>query len=236
MASSSPVVSPWARGHSWRVPVADLPWRRLPWILPVAIALWLLALWGFGRFMTSPASSPPEAPPLDAQIIELPPPEPPAAPPRLPEPPVLKPQPALPKIQAAPPQPTPPKTSLPADPAPSPATPVNPLPAPPPRPAPQPAAQTSGSPNQGRTGAYALAKPEPKIPDDLADDDARYNLSIKFNIGADGLFTVELVNPTPNPRLNRLYLDTVKNYKFFPATEDGKPVASSLTIRFTHNK
>lgn len=225
MASSSS--SAWAHGHSWRVPVEDLPWRRLPWILPVAIALWVFALWGFGRFMASPPPPQPEVPPLDAQIVEIPPP--PEAPPPKPEPPVAKPPPAAPKMPA-PPRPAPP--IVPLEPAPPAAAPVNPLPAPAPAPPPPPAqaASSNANTNQGRSGAYAIVKPDPKIPDELTDDAVKYRASIRFNIAVDGSATVELVKPTPNPRLNQIYLDTYKTWKFFPATEDGKPVASSQTI------
>ena len=48
----------------------------------------------------------------------------------------------------------------------------------------------------------------------------------RFHIAADGSATAELIKPTQNPRLNRLLLDTLKNWKFFPAMKAGKPVAS----------
>ena len=242
MPSSSSAPTAWQRGHSWRVPVRDLPWRRLPWILPVAIAVWVLALWAFGRFIASPAP-PPEPPPLDTRIIELPPEPPPAPPaaPAPPEPPVAKPPP-VPVVPKAPPPP--PHPRLAQEPAAAPTAPVNPQPAPPlpavaapvpTPPAPPPPAPPSSNPAQGRTGAYAIFKPDPKIPDELIDEAARYNASIRFDIAPDGSVTVELTTATPNPRLNRLYLDTYKAWKYFPATENGKPVASSQTIRITIN-
>src|SRR5580693_2138121 len=100
-SSLMPVAHNWAGGHSWRVSVSDLPWRRLPWILPIAIALWVLALWGFGKFMASPPPPPPEQPPLDTQIVEIPPPPPP------PQPEVAKPPPMQPKAPKLPPPPAP---------------------------------------------------------------------------------------------------------------------------------
>ncbi len=233
MVASSfvPTARSWAGGHSWRVPVSDAPWRRLPWILPIAVALWVLALWGFGRFIASPPPPPPEKPPLDAQIIEIPPPPPPAPPP-----PVAKPlpEPVQPKLAKLPPPrlPTPPVKLEPPQPTPPPVAPENPQPAPAPPPPPPPPQKTEPSINsdQGNSGAYAIVKPEPKIPDDLIDDAVKYRASIKFNIATDGTVTVELTKPTPNPTLNRLYLDTFKNWKFYPAMVDGKPVASSQTI------
>ena len=42
--------------------------------------------------------------------------------------------------------------------------------------------------------------------------------------------TVELAKPTPNPRFNRLLLETLRNWRFFPAMQDGKPVASTEEV------
>ena len=50
--------------------------------------------------------------------------------------------------------------------------------------------------------------------------------TVRFHVAADGTATVELSKPTQNLRLNRLLLDTLKNWRFFPAMKDGKPVAS----------
>ncbi|MDB5805000.1 MAG: hypothetical protein JWN73_2322 [Betaproteobacteria bacterium] len=238
MHSSNTAPSAWQRGHSWRVPVRDLPWRRLPWILPVAIAVWVLALWAFGRFIASPAP-PPEPPPLDTRIIELPP-DPPPAPPAArapPEPPAAKPSP-VPVVPKAPPPPPQPRLAqeavtapaAPANPPPAAPSPTVAAPVPTP-PAPPPPAPPSANPAQGRTGAYAIFQPAPEVPGELAEDATRYSTSVRFDIAADGNVNVELVPPTPNPRLNRFYLSIYKTWKYFPATENGKPVASSVTIR-----
>jgi len=230
MASSVTANTAWERGRSWRVPVRDLPWRRVPWILPLAIAFWVLALWAFGRFITSPAA-PPEPTPMEARIIELPPElPPPAAPPAPTPPPAVKAPPAPPVIPKA----QPPRLAQ-EPPAPAPAAPLNPQPAPPPAPAPPapPPAPPSANPAQGRTGAYAIVKPMPEIPPELAEEAARYSVAVRFAIAIDGSVQVELNPPTPNPRLNRIYLDTYKAWKFFPATENGQPVASTQTIRLT---
>ncbi|HEY4375121.1 MAG TPA: hypothetical protein VGN52_24580 [Burkholderiales bacterium] len=227
----------WARGRSWRVPVRDLPWRRLPAILPIAIALWIFALWGFGRFIASPAP-PPEPKPLDTRIIELPPDPPPAPPPPAP---VVKPPPAPPVLHKAPPPPPQPRlapapkpqetapTPSPEPPPPPPPAPA--APAPQAAPAPPPPAPSNASPGEGRSGAYTITRQDPKIPDDLADDAARYTVTVRIKIAADGSTTVELDPPTPNPRLNRLYLEAYKAWKWFPATQSGQPVASVQSFR-----
>jgi len=80
-------------------------------------------------------------------------------------------------------------------------------------------------------GAQAIERPLPKIPDDLREETFSVTAVARFQIAADGTATVELARPTPNPRLNRLLLDTLKNWRFFPAMKDGKPVASVQEIR-----
>ncbi len=82
----------------------------------------------------------------------------------------------------------------------------------------------------GTSGAQAIARPMPQIPDDLRYEAISASALARFHVAADGTATVELVKPTPNPRLNRLLLDTLKNWRFFPAMKDGKPVASTQEI------
>ena len=66
----------------------------------------------------------------------------------------------------------------------------------------------------------------PQIPDDLRQEAVNTSATVRFHVAADGTATVELSKPTQNLRLNRLLLDTLKNWRFFPAMKDGKPVAS----------
>ena len=40
-----------------------------------------------------------------------------------------------------------------------------------------------------------------------------------------------LVTPTSDPELNRVLLETLKRWRFFPALQEGKPVASTVDIR-----
>jgi protein TonB len=55
---------------------------------------------------------------------------------------------------------------------------------------------------------------------------------LQLKIGADGTVTaVELLSPSPSPRLNQLLVQTLKTWKFFPEMVEGEPVASSLQIR-----
>ena len=53
----------------------------------------------------------------------------------------------------------------------------------------------------------------------------------RFQVAEDGSAKVQLVEPTSDPDLNRALLDTLRRWRFFPAMQDGKPVASSVDIR-----
>ena len=53
----------------------------------------------------------------------------------------------------------------------------------------------------------------------------------RFDIKPDGTATVKLVQPTPNPALNRIILDTLRTWRFFPALEAGRPIASTQEVR-----
>ncbi|MHB1331378.1 MAG: energy transducer TonB [Sulfuriferula sp.] len=206
------------------------PW----WPLPLALILWALMLWGFGLFFAAPdkvASIPPA--PIDARIIELPPPTPPKLQPK----PVIK---AEKVVRPAPlrpiPQPvqTPPpvtKAALPAPPSPlPPPAHVEPAPVPPP-PKPEPSSGSSQTGTQ-QMGARALYQPKPKLPEDLRDETIHTVLVARFHIKPDGSATVELTQPATDPRVNQFILSTLKTWRFFPAIQAGKPVASVLDVKF----
>ncbi len=206
------------------------PW----WPLPLALVLWALMLWGFGFFFAAPAkvaSIPPA--PIDARIIELPPPP---APPKLQPKPVVKAEKVARPVAVRPtPQPvqTPPsapKVALPTPPAPlPPPTHAEPAPVPPaPKPEPSPSIGPAGT---QQMGARALYQPKPKLPEDLRDETIHTVLVARFHINPDGSATVELIQPTPNPRINQGFLNTLKTWRFFPAIQAGKPVASVLDVK-----
>jgi len=54
----------------------DSPWHRLPWTLPAALLIWAAALWGLASFMEGSANRTMAPPPLNADLMELPPPAP----------------------------------------------------------------------------------------------------------------------------------------------------------------
>ena len=202
------------------------------WPLPLALLAWAVMLWGFGFFFTAPDKVASIAPsPIDARIIELPPPSPPKLQPK----PVVK---AEKVASAVPVRPTPqpvqtppaPKVALPVPPALLPPTthaPPDPVP-PPPKPDLSPA---SGQGGTQQMGARTLYQPKPVMPEDLRDETIHTVVMARFHISADGSTTVELIKPAPNPRVNQLVLNTLKTWRFFPAIQAGKPVASVQDVK-----
>jgi protein TonB len=80
-------------------------------------------------------------------------------------------------------------------------------------------------------GARALYKPPPEIPAALRRRALELVAVARFRVAADGSAAVELIEPTSDPELNRALLDKLKTWRFFPAMEQGRPVASSLDLR-----
>jgi len=85
-----------------------------------------------------------------------------------------------------------------------------------------------GSDNAGARAMYA---PTPTIPDDLREGTFSTMAVARFKVSSDGSVEVSLVKPTPNPRLNQILLDTLKQWKFFPAMKDGIATNSEFEVR-----
>jgi protein TonB len=203
----------------------DVAWRRLALVVPAVLAAWLLVLWVLGVLLAREPVAPPPTP-IDAMLIELPgePVAPRAMPPPAARPPVAQPRPIA-------RQPTPAPSVVPA-PEPQAAQPiVAPTPPAPPAPAPAPPQAPAAVVHAGPTAARAIFNPLPRIPDELRERASTAEALARFDIRADGTVTVELVTPTPDPLLNRAVLETLRTWRFFPATENGRPVASSQEVR-----
>lgn len=181
---------------------SDSPWRRLHWTLPLALLICAVTFSLFAYSMWRPVLHSPDPAPVTAELVELPAP----AQAQVRQKPIEQPR-IRPAEQAIPEPPT-----QPSAPTPPPATPVTATPPP--------------APASENHGAQALIRPLPEIPDELREQAMNEAATARFTIGVDGSATVELVKPTQNPRLNRLLLDTLKNWKFMPAIKDGQPVPS----------
>jgi len=83
----------------------------------------------------------------------------------------------------------------------------------------------------GSTGARAIYAPVPSIPDDLRQNIFETFAMARFQITADGRTDVTLTTPTSNPRLNQVLLAALKQWRFFPAIREGKPIDSEFEVR-----
>jgi protein TonB len=224
----------------------DDPWRRVPLLLPAATTLTLLSLMGFLKLLAGPPFVTPLPRAVEVEVVELAPSPPtPRAPPTPPvpmasepPPPAIDPPPSPPLAQSLPPPPPEPDPVSEVKPAPPP-------PPPPPRPArpqratpptpPPPAAPAppiaSAPPSGGNMGARALYQPLPEIPEELRRRAIDLVAVARFHVAANGSAEVELIQPTPDAALNRALLDTLKKWRFFPAMEGGKPLASTIEVR-----
>lgn len=206
----------------------DNPWQRLPWSLPLALAICSGVLWEFGRILERPPVHQTVPASIEAELVELPPPP-------IPEK-VEQPKPERPKpIQQRASVPLSAPVALPV--APSAPAGQSSVPTPPPPPvsaAPAtPAAPDTRSAGMANLGAQAIVRPMPVIPDELRRDAFNAVAIVRFHVSADGTATFDLVKPTQNPRLNRLLIEKLREWRFFPAMRDGKPVASDQDVRIT---
>lgn len=87
----------------------------------------------------------------------------------------------------------------------------------------------------GLTQARLLSQPLPMLPDDLREVAYQAVAVARFAVHSDGSFDVELVKPTQNPRLNQILLETLRKWRFFPATENGRPIESHQDVRVHFN-
>jgi len=80
-------------------------------------------------------------------------------------------------------------------------------------------------------GARAIYQPLPDVPEELRRRAIDLVAVARFRVAANGSAEVELIQPTPDAALNRALLDTLRRWRFFPAMESGKPIASVVDIR-----
>ena len=218
-----------------RPPELDEPLRRLVWVVPTAIALWAILLGLFSAVLTRTAMPPPELKPLEARLVEVPPevgksppvmvprPAAPAVAPKSNRAPASKPRSSSQPKATSGPAPvirSPYGTRKPTE-APTAETPL----------APPASADENQSVGSDTAGAQAIYSPTPEIPDDLREDAIDVEAVARFTVSYDGTATVTLEKPTSNPRLNQVLLDTLKQWKFSPAIDNGVAIDSSLEVR-----
>ncbi|MGD1028095.1 energy transducer TonB [Candidatus Binatus soli] len=227
-----------------RPPELDEPARRLLWIIPAAIAVWAILLSGFSLILMRTTAPREELTPIEARLVEIPREVGglqggggaihPAAP-AIPHPksePIVKPHPATHVKKTAPMAPvirseygTEKPTNAPGvEEAPGAGA----------------AGESGGSETGGGSGggigsdtvgARAAYAPTPVIPDDLREDAIQTEAVARFKVSFDGASEVTLEKPTSSPRLNQVILDTLKQWKFFPAVHNGVAIESSFEVR-----
>jgi len=90
---------------------------------------------------------------------------------------------------------------------------------------------TEGVPGGGNMGARAIYNPLPEIPESLRRRSLELVAVARFRVAVNGNAQVELIQPTSEPELNQALLASLRRWRFFPAMQDGKPVASAIEIR-----
>jgi protein TonB len=218
----------------------DNSWGRLLWITPVALLCWTVLLAVFAILLERTASPPPELTPIRAQLVvetpasvapkvAAPKPAPVFAPPRIApnprplhrtKPHIFHPAPSpngIAKTKKAEPPPTPPNSAA--------------------TPAAGPAEETSGDTSglsgaaKDNSGARAVFAPQPQIPDDLREEPINTVAVAHFVVDAQGNAQVALSQPTDNPELNAVLLETLRKWRFLPAMHDGAAIASQFDVR-----
>ncbi len=80
-------------------------------------------------------------------------------------------------------------------------------------------------------GARAIYAPKPVIPDSLRDEPLQAVAVARFKVGYDGQVQVTLIMPTESPQLNELLLETLRQWRFFPAMKSGVAINSQFDLR-----
>ena len=216
-------------------PWLDDNWR-LAWIAPLALALWLGLLGVFTHLLSQTAPPPPQINAVEARIVEIPAPAglqsspAPARAPVAPKPVVHRARPHVaprhvlkhPITPPVPPSAEGTAKNVPAS-APTASAPASS--------AEETTGGGSGITGNDSSGARALYAPAPEIPDELRENAMVAVAIAHFEVGYDGYLQVTLTQPTMNPQLNALLLETLKQWRFAPATRNGVAIASQFDIR-----
>lgn len=160
----------------------------------------------------------PLAPPPPTPVLA------PTAPPPAPRPP---PAPVVRRVEAAPARPARPPAESPRTAPPA----VSSAPAEGEASPPAPSSVASAAVPGGSASARAIVHPLPEIPDELRHRRLSAVAVVRFRVARDGTVQAELVEGTPEPRLNQAILAAARRWRFFPALREGVPVDETLTVR-----
>ena len=83
----------------------------------------------------------------------------------------------------------------------------------------------------GGNGPEVIYSPAPTIPDDMRDEVLEAVAVARFQVSSNGNFVVSLTKPTDFSRLNDLILETLRTWRFHPASRNGVAIDSDAQIR-----
>ena len=92
-----------------------------------------------------------------------------------------------------------------------------------------PGGGTGGGNMFASSGARAIIRHMPQIPDDLKGGGVNSVALARFHVAVDGSATVELARPTPI-RASIVLLESLKKWRFMPAIRNGRPTPSTEDI------
>jgi TonB family protein len=98
------------------------------------------------------------------------------------------------------------------------------------------AATGSGSDNQNATPAFPVFSPKPPVSDRALLPADEQQIVVDVNVSAAGEVTAESLVKGMGTSLDQIVLDTVKTWKFHPATVNGNPIASEAELIFPFNR
>ncbi|HTB96118.1 MAG TPA: TonB family protein [Terracidiphilus sp.] len=94
----------------------------------------------------------------------------------------------------------------------------------------------NGSDSEDARPAFPIFSPRPPVTDRALLPAIEAKVVVDVDVDALGQVTHETLVHGVNAQLNQLCLDAVRNWRFHPATVDGKPVPSQAELIFPFNK
>ena len=88
-----------------------------------------------------------------------------------------------------------------------------------------------GGLGSGGNGPEPIYSPAPTIPDDMRDEVLEAVAVARFQVSSNGNFVVSLTQPTDFSRLNDVILETLRTWRFHPASRNGVAIDSDAQIR-----